>query len=446
MNNSSSSTTGPCRGQTRRQFVRRGLTFLAAGYAAPLFLARTGWSLDQQLGAAATRSIPGMPDDTILVVIQLGGGNDGLNTVVPHAMDDYYRARPQLAIAANDTLKLDDTIGFHPALKPLRALYDEGHLAVVQGVGYPNPNRSHFQSMEIWHTADPGNTPASYGWLGRYLDNACVGCDPNHNLPSPLGGISLGDELPLAMKSRQRRSVAIENPASLDWVPIAEADADPDQAADTFAQLNRVVGSNLDNPHVARLDFLSRVALDAGQSAARLRGVLQGQRGGVGGRFPGSRLGRELQTISRLIAGGLETRVYYATHGGFDTHANQDGRHRQLLTQFAEAVAAFYRDLEMRGDHRRVMIVSFSEFGRRVEENASRGTDHGAAAPLFVLGGGVKGGVYGCHPSLRADDLDRGDVKFHTDFRQVYATMLEDWLGMSAQPVLGAAFNKLPLA
>ncbi len=172
---------------------------------------------------------------------------------------------------------------------------------------------------------------------------------------------------------------------------------------------------------------------------------MKGRTGGGRGTFPGSRLGRELQTISRLIGGGLGTRVYYATHGGFDTHANQGARHSQLLSQFAEAVDAFYRDLRRRGDHQRVMIVSFSEFGRRVKENASGGTDHGAAAPVLVLGGKVQGGVYGRHPSLRADDLDRGDVKFHTDFREVYATVLEDWLGMRTRSVLGADFKKLRL-
>ncbi len=439
MNDTRTSVTGMRAVQTRRQFVRRGLTFLAAGSAAPLFLARTGWSLEQRLGQAASGSVAGLPEDTVLVMIQLGGGNDGLNTVVPYAMDEYYRARPQLAISATDTLKLDDTIGFEPALKPLRALYDEGCLAVVQGVGYPNPNRSHFQSMDIWHTADPARRRVSYGWLGRYLDNACVGCDPDRTGPSSLGGISLGGELPLAMKSGRRRSVAVERPASLKWIPI------DGEGAGTFARLNRVVSANLDNPQVARLDFLSRVAIDAAQSADRLETVLGGRAGGKTGAFPGSRLGRELQTISRLIAGGLETRIYYATHAGFDTHANQAGRHRQLLAQFAEAVAAFYRDLEKRGDHRRVMIVAFSEFGRRVEQNASGGTDHGAAAPVFVLGGRVRGGVHGIHPSLRVDDLDRGDVRFHTDFRQVYATVLEDWLGMAAQPVLGAPFKKLAL-
>jgi uncharacterized protein (DUF1501 family) len=427
--------------QTRREFVRNML-FLTAGASAPFFLTRTVLALDQKLKAAGTRSIPAMPDDRILVVIQLGGGNDGLNTVVPYAMDDYYRARATLGVPAESILKLNDAVGLHPNLAKLKDLYDAGHLAIVQGVGYPNPDRSHFRSMEIWQSGDPGSITAEAGWLGNYLDNTCPGCpDAGRGGVNPVAGVNIGAWMPLALKSRRGLSVAFDNPDALQWTPAAGDENDRKRAETTFVRLNRVVTKNLDDPRVARLDFLSRVAMNAQLSSDRVREVTKKYKGGV--TYPATGLGRQLQLVAQMIAGQLDTRVYYVSMGGFDTHANQKGAHERLLTELAEGAAAFYDDLKKQGNESRVLTMTFSEFGRRVAENASGGTDHGAGAPLFVFGGRVNGGVYGPHPGLAADALDRGDVKFHTDFRGVYATILERWLGAKAKPILGADFKPI---
>jgi uncharacterized protein (DUF1501 family) len=426
--------------QTRREFLRKSLFFLATSYSAPFFLTRTVLALDSARANAATASIPGMPDDRILVVIQMGGGNDGLNTLVPYAMDEYYRARPQLGVSKDKVLTLNDTVGLHPNLDKLKSLYDNGRMAVVQGVGYPNPDRSHFRSMEIWHTADPKSKAVQYGWLGRYLDNTCPGCDPRTNRTNPLGGLNVGSWMPVALKSRRGLSVAVDNPDSFRWIPTAADENDAQQAETTFERLNRVVAQNLKDPQVARLDFLSRVAMDAQLSSDRLRDVLKKSKTAQA-TYPASGLARQLQMVSRMIAGGLGTRVYYVSMGGFDTHANQKGPHERLMTELGEGVEAFYNDLDKQGNHGRVLTMTFSEFGRRVAENASGGTDHGTAAPMFVFGTRIKAGVYGTHPGL--NDLDRGDLKFATDFRNVYATILENWLGAKSQPILGSDFKKL---
>lgn len=427
--------------QTRREFLNR-LLFLTAGASAPFFLSRTTWALDEQPAGAMTRSLPGMRDGRILVVIQLGGGNDGLNTVVPYAMDEYHRARRTLGLVNDRVLKLTDVIGLHPGLGKLRALYDRGRLAIVQGVGYPNPDRSHFRSMDIWQTADPASAAVTCGWLGRYLDNACPGCDPRGKRVNPMAGINIGGWMPVALKSARGLSIALNDPDSFRWQPLAGSERDRQQSAETFARLNRVVARNLADPQVARLDFLSRVAMNAQLSSDRVRDVARKFNRGQGG-YPPTGLGRQLQQVSQFIACEMPTRLYYVSLGGFDTHANQSGAHERLLNELAEACAAFDRDLENRDQAGQVLVMTFSEFGRRVAENASGGTDHGAAAPLFVFGGKVKGGIYGAHPSLAADQLDRGDVRFHTDFRQVYATVLENWLGAKAPPILGGAFAKL---
>jgi uncharacterized protein (DUF1501 family) len=426
--------------QTRREFLRKSLFFLATSYSAPFFLTRTVLALDSARANAATASIPGMPDDHILVVIQMGGGNDGLNTLVPFGMDEYYRVRPQLAVAKDKILKLNDTVGLHPNLEKLKSLYDAGRMAVVQGVGYPNPDRSHFRSMEIWHTGDPKSKSVQYGWLGRYLDNACPGCDPRSNRTNPVAGLNVGSWMPLALKSQRGLSVAVDNPDSFRWIPAAVEDNDALKAETTFERLNRVVAHNLKDPQVARLDFLSRVAMNAQLSSDRLRDVLNKSKAAQAS-YPGSGLGRQLQMVSRMIAGGLGTRVYYVSMGGFDTHANQKGAHERLLAELAEGVEAFYSDLDKQGNTGRVLTMTFSEFGRRVAENASGGTDHGTAAPMFVFGSRIKPGLFGTHPGL--DDLDRGDLKFATDFRSVYATILENWLGAKSAPILGSDFKKL---
>lgn len=416
---------------TRREFLRKGVYFVAAGMSAPFFLTRTAQALDSLPVAGK--------GENILVVIQLGGGNDGLNTVVPHTMDEYYRVRPTLGVDKKSVLKLDDKFGLHPDLAKLKELYDAGKMAVVHGVGYPNPDRSHFRSMEIWHTGDPKSKSTSYGWLGRYLDNACPGCDPRTQKINPLAGINIGGSAQLAMKSERGLSIALDNPDSFMWKPLASGQMDARREAETYEELNRLVNANLSDPHVARLDFLSRVAMNAEVSSDRIQEVTK--RSYTGATYPATGLGNQLRLVARLIHGGLGTRVFYVSIGGFDTHANQANQHERLLKELAEAVSVFQRDLDNHGEAQRVLTVTFSEFGRRVAENGSAGTDHGTAAPMFVFGHRLKPGLYGAHPSLT--DLDRGDLKFTTDFRSVYATILENWLGAKSEPVLGQAFPKL---
>ena len=427
--------------QTRREFLRQGLFFLAASSTAPFFLTRTALALDSIAASAGTRSIPGVPDDHVLVVIQMGGGNDGLNTVVPFAMDEYYRVRPTIGIAKDKVLKLNGTIGLHPNLTKLKGLYDNGHMAIIQGVGYPNPDRSHFRSMEIWQTADPKSKAVQYGWLGRYLDNACPGCDAKANRINPMGGIGLGGYMPAALKSEHGLSIALDNPDSFRWEPLTDDKFDAKKAEATFEKLNHVVTANLSDPQVARLDFLSRVAMNAEISSQRIHDVTRKYKGGQ--TYPASGLANQLKIVSQMIAGGLNTRVYYVSFTGFDTHANEQGPHDRLMTELAEAVVAFYADLDKQGNTGRVLTMTFSEFGRRVAQNASNGTDHGTAAPMFVFGTRIKPGIYGTHPDLQPDKLDHGDLRFATDFRSVYATILENWLGAKSAAVLGSDFKKL---
>jgi uncharacterized protein (DUF1501 family) len=415
------------------------LLFLAASYSAPFFLTRTVMALDSIVSNSLTKSIPGVPDDHILVVIQMGGGNDGLNTVVPFAMDEYYRARNTIGIAKDKVLRINDKVGLHPNLAKLKGLYDGGQMAIIQGVGYPNPDRSHFRSMEIWHTADPKSKAIQYGWLGRYLDNACPGCDPQHNRINPMGGIGIGAHMPAAMTSEKGLSIALDNPDTFRWMPLSGDDRDAKQAEALFEKLNHVVTANLDDPQIARLDFLSRVAMNAELSSNRIREVTKKYKGGQ--TYPGTSLGRQLQLVAQMIGGGLDTRVFYVSMTGFDTHANENGPHDRLMTELAEGVDAFYSDLGKQGNAGRVLAMTFSEFGRRVAQNASGGTDHGTAAPMFVFGTRIKPGLYGAHPGLT--DLDHGDLKFATDFRSVYATVLENWLGAKSAPILGSDFKKL---
>jgi uncharacterized protein (DUF1501 family) len=382
-----------------------------------------------------------------------------LNTVVPFSFDDYYRQRSTLAIGKDETLKLNDEIGFHPGLAKLKGLYDNGRVAVVQGVGYPNPNRSHFRSMEIWETASDANQRQVHGWIGRYFDNTCAGCAEQN----PMLAVNIGRMPPQSFRSKQPMGIAVDDPNALEWKP-------PTRDAMEAKEAKKLHG-DLDTPLVGRvtsrgdsasaesgdsayngapggralptdpLDFLRRTSLNAQLASDKIKDAVAKYKGGV--EYPDTRFARRLQLIAQMIAGQLPTRVYYASIGGFDTHANQKQERAELLAELADALDAFCRDLKAQGNDGRVVIMTFSEFGRRVAENASGGTDHGTAAPMFVIGAPVKGGIYGGHPRL--NELDRGDLKMHTDFRNVYATVLENWLGAKARPILGRDFPRLDL-
>ncbi len=432
---------------TRRHFLGTGLTLASASIALPAFIQRSAFGLPRPgLGMS---SIPGVNEDNILVVLQLGGGNDGLNTVVPFGDDNYYRKRPGIGVAANRVLPLGDGgVGLHPSLAAFKELHDEGLLATIQGIGYPNPNRSHFKSMDIWHTADTTGTGA--GWLGKYFDAECCGYGkgesgtPEGSPATPPGemqgqpGIAIGREAPLAMQGRKAKPISFETPDLFRWTgeDIHESLARPYAEITTHGVREGV------NPDSAA-GFLMRTTLDAQVSSDLIRKAVRQQ---PLAEYPGNALGRDMAMVASMIRAGLNTRVYYVSLGGFDTHAgqgNQNGRHAQLLQTLATAVRAFYQDLKAGENDTRVLTMVFSEFGRRVAQNASGGTDHGTAAPMFLAGPMVKPGVIGNHPSLT--DLDDGDLKFQIDFRSVYASILEDWLSADSQAILEGSYRKLPV-
>ncbi len=407
---------------SRREFLAGGVTFLSAASTLPIFLGRTATALANFEPRVAKRD-----DAPILVVVQLAGGNDGLNTIVPVEMDEYYRARPRLAIKKGDTLQLEGGVAVPNTCEGLKSLFDDGQMAVIQGVGYPNPNRSHFVSMDVWHTADP-DLKTHNGWLGRYFDSCCNGADP-----SPSDGVAVMGEAPLAMQGEKFMPLAFESPDSLRW---RSGERDP-QAAETFRKLNNLDG---DTPLVQAGNdgelaaYLQRAALQAQVGADEIRGATGELGSGRFNRRTGG-LGRSLQMVARMIAADLPTRIYYVSMGGFDTHTGQEGRHRNLMTEFSSGMKAFVDQLAEDKLLDRVLIMSFSEFGRRVEENSSGGTDHGEAAPMFLFGSAVRPGLHGKHPSLK--NLHRGDLEFGVDFRRVYATVLRDWLKQKPEQIIG---------
>lgn len=407
---------------TRREFLR-ATSILAVGAVMPRFLANTAAAADPALRAGAP--IKGFKDDRILVVVQLGGGNDGLNTVVPFTDDAYHRARPRLALKGDRLIRINDQIAFNARMKAMKELADQGRLTIIEGVGYPNPNRSHFRSMEIWQTGVDSDRTSQTGWVGRYLDNACSG------EAEPVAAVAVGSERPQAFGGRNGLGVAFSDPGSFGWT-----EGHGDAREENFRIVNTA-----SRPRNETLDFLRKVTTDAVVSADRVRDAARRYRSRI--QYPGDQFGASLQTVAKMIAGGLPTRIYYVTLSGFDTHANQQGSHDNLLQRFSDGISAFYRDLVAQGNADRVLIMSFSEFGRRVAENASGGTDHGTAAPMFLIGNPVNAGLAGQRPSLT--DLDRGDLKFTTDFRSVYASVLEQWLGTDSQAILGRSFPQFDL-
>lgn len=363
-------------------------------------------------------------DDRVLLLVNLQGGNDGLNTVVPYAMPAYYRYRPTLGIAANDVLRIDGTIGLNPQLRSLKTLYDKGQVAIVQGVGYPRPDFSHFRSTEIWQTAVP-DAYATTGWLGRYLD-------ATRQTPANLfGAVAIADILPEALLARE-----VDVPAISQLQGYGLASDRNAQNREAFHEFVASADVPFHSPYLARVAEIEDHAQRGSEELPKLIAGYQ-----PAGAYPATPIGRSLSLAAQIIGSRLGTRVLYVQHGSFDTHTTQQSTQDRLLESFADAVAAFYADLAAHGDDHRVVTLTFSEFGRRVAENASRGTDHGTAAPLFAVGPAVKGGVYGTHPSL--DDLDEGNLRFATDFRSVYATVLEEWLNRRSAPILGGTFPTL---
>jgi uncharacterized protein (DUF1501 family) len=378
------------------------------------------------LAAAQLPDFTGSADDRIFVIVNMKGGNDGLNTVVPFGSRDYYRYRPTLGVAQNDVLHLNDQLGFNPALASLKRMYDAGSVAVVLGAGYPAPDHSHFRSTEIWQTAAPDRYLRT-GWLGRYLDDAKL---PKENL---FNAVALAQVLPEAMVAQRTDVPAISS--------VRGYGLTSDKQAATRSAFHGVAADDkvpFSSPYVG---LVAEIEDHAQRGSEELPKLIAGYTSDAS--YPATPLGRSLALAAQIAGSKLGTRVIYVEQSSYDTHAAQKGTQDRLLRELSDSLAAFYDDLAKHGNDRRVLTMTFSEFGRRVAENASRGTDHGEAAPMFLVGGGVKGGVYGRYPSLT--DLDNGDLKYTTDFRSVYATVVERWFGRPATPVLGAQFPTLAL-
>jgi uncharacterized protein (DUF1501 family) len=436
--------------KTRREFLRSTMLGASAAWTVPMFVERTFGQLHESSKDLAVQPITGK-DDTILVVVQLAGGNDGLNTLVPYADDIYHRSRPRLAKKEKDIIRLNDHVGLNSSMPFLGSMFKEGNMGIVQGVGYPNPNRSHFVSTSIWETADTNNRSTT-GWLGRYFDNACEGAEPTV-------GISFNKTQPESFGARKNPGVCLNTPELYRWIHGGGQKA---QAEEFFANLNQphtedadddgpVDGASISMPAGGKpggisgetnLAFLERVALDARVSSAKILELAAKHKTTV--RYDGTPISRNLNLVSRMIAGGMPTRVYYVSHGGFDTHNQQVNSHDRLLGQLDAALKSFFTDLKQQGNDKRVVLMTFSEFGRRVAENASSGTDHGKASCLFVAGPAVKGGMFGKHPSL--SDLSQGDLQHTVDFRSVYGSLLTDWLRTpDMNPILGGQYPNLGL-
>jgi uncharacterized protein (DUF1501 family) len=413
---------------TRREMLRLGLgssALLACGPTVPLFLARS---------ASALADDRTSPKGRILVVVQLDGGNDGLNTVVPYRDDEYRKRRPKLAIPATEVKTIDDHVGLHPSLEPLAKLLEQQRLAIVQSVGYPNPNRSHFDSMAIWHTAKTTVDKAAPGWLARAIDRRAgsgsggdaPGLHIHESFPLP-GSLAGGQQVvpSMARLEQFRRRLGIPQGAEA----TAQIDA-----------LDRLARQDCGEPG-SLLQFVERCSLITYASSARLERVQQNG-SAASAQYPEFYgLARRLRLIAQLVKAGLSTPIYYTHLDGFDTHSGQLQQHARLLSELGASLKAFLDDLEKSGESERVLVLVFSEFGRRLGENGSGGTDHGTAAPVFLLGQPVKSGLHGPHPDLT--HLEDGDPIHGVDFRRVYATVLDRWLGVPHCEVLGAAFEPM---
>ncbi len=391
----------------RRQFIQTGS--LATG---TLFL--------PQFLKAFERPAMVPSGNKVVVVIQLSGGNDGLNTVIPYRDDNYYRMRPKLGIKKEEALKINDEAGLHPALPHLRTLHDAGHLGILNSVGYPNPDRSHFRSMDIWQSGSQSNEVLSTGWIGRYLDAQCAGCD------KPTQALEVDDVLSLAMKGESQKGLAFRNPKNL-------YGSSQEKYFRELSALHNHQGNG-------QADYLYKTMADTISSADYI--FQQSKLHPTSQQYPGSQLGQSLKTIASLIFSEINTKVYYVSLGSFDTHVNQDAQQKRLFKELNDALASFTTDLATNHRMEDVLIFSFSEFGRRVSQNASGGTDHGTANNMFLISGGLKKqGLINPMPDLQK--LTDGDLQYNVDFKTVYATVLDKWLGADDEKILGARYEKL---
>ncbi len=390
----------------RREFIQVG-SLATASLMLPKFLK----------AFESPKMVP--PGNKVVVVIQFSGGNDGLNTVIPVRNDIYYNARPKLGITKDKVLSLTDEVGLNPALISLKELYDDGSLGILNSVGYPNPDRSHFRSMDIWQTASNSNEYTTTGWIGRYLDSQCSGCD------KPTQALEIDDILSLALKGENNNGLAFKDPRKL------------------YSSSNEKYFKDINASHQSgeeTADYLYKTMSETLSSADYI--FKQSKLHPTGEAYPNSELGKNLKTIASLILSDINTKLYYVSLGSFDTHVNQDNQQKRLFTEFSDAIKAFSSDLKKNNRFDDVLLFTFSEFGRRVSQNASGGTDHGTANNIFLISGGLKEkGIINPMPDLT--DLQDGDLKYKIDFKSVYATVLDKWLGVDDKKIIGSKYDHL---
>ncbi|HJW17190.1 MAG TPA: DUF1501 domain-containing protein [Flavisolibacter sp.] len=392
----------------RREFLQTG-SLATASFFLPKFLK----------AFEGPGSVP--PGNKVVVVLQLSGGNDGLNTVIPVRNDIYYKSRPRLGIDKNNALSVTSEIGLHPALSCFADAFHDGSLGILNSVGYPNPDRSHFRSMDIWQTGSNSNEYLNSGWIGRYLDAQCSGCD------KPTQALEVDDVLSLALKGANMNGLAFKDPRRLFGT-----------ANEKF--FKEVAKTHNDHHDEKPVDYLYKTMAETVSSADYI--FKQSKLHPSVASYPNTELGKNLKTIASLIFSDINTSIYYVSLGSFDTHVNQQAQQQKLFKEMNDAVGAFINDLKAANRFNDVLFFTFSEFGRRVSQNASGGTDHGTANNMFLLSGGLKqAGILNAIPDL--NDLDEGDLKYQVDFKNVYATVLNKWLGADDQKILGKRFDHL---
>jgi uncharacterized protein (DUF1501 family) len=392
----------------RREFLQAG-SLATASFMVPKFLKafETG------------KLVP--PGNKVVVVLQLSGGNDGLNTVIPIRNDIYYSNRPRIGIEKAKALSITDEVGLHPALTAFADAFHDGDLGILNNVGYPNPDRSHFRSMDIWHTASQSNEYITSGWIGRYLDAQCTGC------AHPTQALEVDDILSLALKGEHTNGLAFKDPKRLFGTSNEKF----------FKEVSKSHGDHHDEQPV---EYLYKTMAETLSSADYI--FKQSKLHPSTTEYPNTNLGKDLKTIASLIFSDINTKVYYVSLGSFDTHINQEAQQQRLFKEMNDAVGAFIKDLKANNRFNDVLFFTFSEFGRRVSQNASGGTDHGTANNMFLLSGGLKEkGLINAMPDL--SDLDQGDLKYKVDFKNVYATVLNKWLNADDQKILGKQFESL---
>ncbi len=365
----------------------------------------------------------------VMVVVQLTGGNDFMNTVVPYTNGHYYDSRKTLVVHPHEAIPIDDTLAFHPQFAPLKELYDKGKVAVVQGIGYPNSSRSHFRAMDIWHTCEPTKI-SNEGWVGKAIREL----DPDHE--NVLTGVNIGRGLPRAMVVP---GVPVTSVSDLDNYGLLTGISDVQQREHALATFKRIYTPAIGTGPV--MDYLAQTGNNVLLGADRLKEAPARYSSTV--QYPDTQIGKNLRDVARVYLAGLGTRILYTSQGGYDTHANQGPSHPKLLGELAQAIGAFYADLEEHNAADDIVMLVFTEFGRRIKDNGS-GTDHGSGGGAFIIGSRVNGGLYAEYPSLEPSQWLNGEDLRHTiDFRGVYATLLEQWLGLDATPIVGGTFEQI---